>query len=269
MSTGDGNGGDPKTAAGFLFFKRARQAKSGYDWADRVNWILSLFKTKAEVAMAAGSLGVVGVVGGMTAIEAIQNRDLETGKPAVMEKERSTANSTVFTIEGWDKAGRRGLFDVVVANKEFLWVRGSSEELEKDGRVIKGPEIAAAVFDAEVTAALTSAREIIAVGTASQEGAIEDEVARAGRRAKLTADLAAGAVAPGVPISTLNLGQYRELCAACETSGTSWQRPFIVIAAKELDQDTNVGEALADALTGKTKLPSPKSYSVFEVGRVR
>jgi hypothetical protein len=46
---------------------------------------------------------------------------------------RQTKNSVVFAIEGKDKAGRRGTFDVVVLNKNFLWVRGSAEELEKDG----------------------------------------------------------------------------------------------------------------------------------------
>ena len=46
---------------------------------------------------------------------------------------RQTRNSTVFAIEGKDKAGRRATFDVVVLNKSFLWVRGSAEDLEKDG----------------------------------------------------------------------------------------------------------------------------------------
>ena len=69
--------------------------------------------------------------------------------------------------------------------------------------------------------------------------------------------LIAGAVDTATPIWTLNLGQYRDPCANCETGGTSWQRPFIVIAVKETDPGTNVGEALTDAMSGKEKLPSP------------
>jgi hypothetical protein len=49
----------------------------------------------------------------------------------------------------------------------------------------------------------------------------------------------------------------------------SWQRPFIVIAVKETAPGTNVGEALTDAMSGKEKLPSPKSYSVFALTRFR
>ena len=92
---------------------------------------------------------------------------------------RQTRNSTVFAIEGKDKAGRRGAFDVVVLNKSFLWVRGSAEDLEKDGVMIPRAELAAAVLDDEVRGALSDAKEVITVGTASQEGSATEEVARA------------------------------------------------------------------------------------------
>lgn len=276
MSTNDtstqetsGDEGHEKKAAAGLLLRRARKAKTGYDWADRINWIGSLFRSKADMAMLWGSMGVVGVVGGMTALDAIDAKRRAAERPSIVEEERSTETSTVFTIEGWDKAGRRGLFDVVVAKKEFLWVKGSSEEIEKGGAVLKSGDIAGALFDTEVSAAIGSAREIIAVGTASQEGEPEEEKARAGRRAKLTADIATGKIDDKTPVWTLNLGQYREQCAACETSGTSWQRPFIVIAAKELDDDINLAEALSDALSGKTRLPSPTAYSAFEISKVR
>jgi hypothetical protein len=148
-------------------------------------------------------------------------------------------------------------------------VKGSAEELEKEGRVFKGNDIATAIFDGEVTAALASAREIIAVGTASQEGESGQELARAGRRAEATAALSKTAINADMPVWSLNLGQYRDPCAACETSGTSWQRPFIVVAVKSMEDGTNLGEALADAMTGKTTLPSPASYSAFEMVKVR
>jgi hypothetical protein len=156
-----------------------------------------------------------------------------------------------------------------VAKKQFLWVRGSSDQLEKDGRVISGAELESDVLDGEVRNALANAREIIAVGTASQEGNPVEERERAGRRAKTTAGIVAAAVDSAIPVSSLNLGQYRERCPTCEKGGTDWQRPFMVIAVKELEQGTVVGEALADAMTGKDKLPSPASYSAFELTRIR
>jgi hypothetical protein len=241
----------------------------GAGWYDRIGWFLGLFKTNAGVAALVAATGAAATYG---AIEikrnVIEPLKLETAAIAP-EDVRQTRNSTVFAIEGKDTAGRRAAFDVVVLNKSFLWVRGSAEDLEKDGQTIPRAELAAAVLDEEVRAALADAKEVIAVGTASQEGNAAEEVARAERRARQAATLISGAVAPSVPISTLNLGQYRDPCADCETGGTSWQRPFIVIAVKEADPGTDIGEALADAMTGKQQLPSPKSYSAFALARFR
>jgi hypothetical protein len=221
---------------------------------------MSALKTKAGAAAVIGTTGVAATVAGVA---------IHSAYMAPAESQRQTRSSVIFAIEGKDLSGRRGTFDVVVAKKEILWARGSAEELEKDGKIYKSVEIAPEIFDAEVTAALKGAKEIIAVGTASQEGDAVEETARAGKRAAEAAKLAAAAAGTGIPVWSLNLGQYRDPCADCETAGTSWQRPFIVIAAKELETGTVVSEALADALTGKSKLPSPKSYSAFEISRVR
>jgi hypothetical protein len=182
---------------------------------------------------------------------------------------RQTQGTLIYAIEGKDKGGRKGTFDVVVAKKEFLWVRKSSEEIEKDGKTIPGPEIASQVLDADVKAALGSAKEIIAVGTASQEGNAREETERAGRRAAKTAEIVINGVAPTVPIWTLNLGQYREPGKDAEAGATNWQRPFMVIAVKDLEANSNIGEALADALSGQKKLPAPTSYSAFVLTKFR
>jgi len=243
-------------------------------WWDRIAWLLGLFKTNAGAAVAVAAVGTAGTVGAI----ALKERVIEPYKAAIetnarpettTEQVRQTRNSTVFAIEGKDQAGRRGTFDVVVLNKSFLWVRGSADQLEKDGQVIAGEDMASAVLDDEVRAALADAKEVIAVGVASQEGNAAEETARAERRARTAAALIGNAVTGNVPVWTLNLGQYRELCADCETSGTSWQRPFIVIAVKSVEPETNVGEALADAMRGKERLPSPASYSAFDLTRYR
>jgi hypothetical protein len=225
------------------------------------------------MAVAVASVGTVGTLGAVAIHETIiepRRAAIETAAiEAPKEEVRQTRNSMVFTIEGKDKAGRRGVFDVVVLNKSFLWVRGSSDALEKDGRTIARADLAAAVLDDEVCAALADATDVIAVGTASQEGTAAEEMARAERRARTAAQLVGGAVTGNVPVWTLNLGQYRDPCEDCETGGTSWQRPFIVIAVKSLKTDADMGEALADAMTGKERLPSPQSYSSFALSRFR
>ncbi len=244
----------------------------GSGWWGRINWLLGLFKTNAGIAVGVATFGTAGTLGAI----AIRDNVIEPHRIAIetaalkpKEEVRQTRNSTVFTIEGKDKAGRRGTFDVVVLNKSFLWVRGSADALEKDGKTIAGSDLAAAVLDEEVRAALADAKEVIAVGTASQEGSATDEQERAGRRARSAAALVTNAVKGDVPVWTLNLGQYRDPCEGCETGGTSWQRPFIVIAVKSLEPGADMGEALADAMSGKERLPSPASYSAFALTRFR
>lgn len=259
--------------------KRLRQAWGIYKWYDRIaswndwyNWLVSFFQTKAGAAVALGSTAIV-TTSAVLVHNAIIDPDAEPYVQAeiapLADPMRQTRGALIYAIEGYDKAGRLGTFDVVVARKQFLWVRGSADQLEKDGRVISGDELRRDVLDQEVRDGLSTAREIVAVGTASQEGDPATEKARAGQRAARTADIVGTAIDDGaIPISTLNLGQFRG--PAERTSGTTdWQRPFMVIAVKELEEGTVLAEALADALSGKEQLPSPASYSAFELDKVR
>ena len=261
--------------------KKARRTWSIYKWFDRLwnwhdwyTWISAFLQTKAGVVTAISStaaLTTAAVVTHTAIVNPYSEPFVQTEvEPLVAEEqERQTQATLIFAIEGRDRLGRRGTFDVVVAKKEFLWVRGSSEQLEKDGVVLTGEQLSNQVLDEEVRSGLASAREIIAVGTASQEGDAREETARAARRAARTAELLSAAIDASIPISTLNLGQYRERCPTCDRGATNWQRPFMVIAVKDLEEGADLGEALADAMTGKEKLPSPASYSAFELARVR
>lgn len=231
-----------------------------YDW---LQWLLSLLKTQAGVAVAGTTAVTVATVGGIAIYQAAQE------PPAVVAPQRLGDNSVFFRIEGKDASGRRGTFDVVVLNRDILWARGSSDELEKDGKRLAGDAAKAVVLTTDVRSGLTSAKQVIAVGTASQEGDAAEETSRAERRAKTGAGIVANAVAPQTPVWALNLGQYRDPCKTCESSGTSWQRPFIIIVVRSLEPDATLEEALRDAMTGKPNLPSPSSYSAFALTRVR
>ncbi|MCC7251685.1 hypothetical protein [Hyphomicrobium sp.] len=259
--------------------KKVRRAWSTYKWFDRIrnwqdwyNWIASLLQTPAGAAAALGTTAVVTTSAVMVhnaVLDPYAEPYVQTEIAPLADPMRQTRGTLIFAIEGQDKAGRRGTFDVVVARKQFLWVRGSAEDLEKDGRRITGDELAIDVLDQEVRDGLASAREIIAVGTASEEGNAAAEKARAGRRAARTAEIVGKAVDEATPISALNLGQYRGSRAAGASGATDWQRPFMVIAVKELEEGTVLPEALADAMTGKEQLPSPASYSAFELNKIR
>lgn len=264
--------------------KKVRRAWNIYKWIDRLRnwqdwytWGYSLLQTKAGVAAALGTTAAMTTAAVVThnAIVAperepfVQTEVTPLAVKPAPEPLRQTQSTLIFAIEGRDKVGRRGTFDVVVAKKQFLWVRGSSEELEKEGKTVSGEALAAEVLDDEVRRSLEAAKEVIAVGTASQEGDAKEETERAGRRAKRTAELVATGIPAAIPISSLNLGQFRGACPSCGATGSNWQRPFMVIAVKDLEPGTILGEALADAMTGKEKLPSPASYSAFVLERVR
>jgi hypothetical protein len=261
--------------------KKVRRAWSIYKWIDRIlnwrdwyNWISSFLQTPAGAVATLSTTAVIttsAIVAHNAVIDPYAEPYVQTEIAPLADPMRQTKGTLIFAIEGQDKAGRRGTFDVVVARKQYLWVRGSAEDLEKDGRRITGEELASDVLDQEVRDGLASAREIIAVGTASQEGDPAAEKARAGRRAARTADIVGAAIDAGIPISSLNLGQYRESrpASASARGATDWQRPFMVIAVKELEEGTVLAEALADAMTGKEQLPSPASYSAFELTRIR
>ena len=155
------------------------------------------------------------------------------------------------------------VFDVVVLTKDYGWVRGSTTELEKGERRLSPDEIQNEVLAPQLRKGLGSARALIAVGLASQEGDVSREEQRGGLRAIRTAELVRGAVGTSIPMWALNLGRYVEPCVECEDEDTSWQRPFIVIAVRRADNGAHISEALADAMSNTQNLPSPSRYSTF------
>ncbi len=169
----------------------------------------------------------------------------------------------VFPIEGTDRQGRRATFDVVVLTKNYGWVRGSTTELEKDDRLLSPQDIQDEVLAPQLREGLGTARGLIAVGLASQEGDVAREEARSGERAIRTARWLQEALGDRIPMWPLNLGRYVDPCTDCEDPDTSWQRPFIVIAVRNADEGTHISEALADAMSGTTNLPAPSRYSAF------
>ncbi len=232
-------------------------------WRNRCCMCL-FFPTVRDMGLALSSLLLMVFVGFWVISDGVISYTRAIDHPGWMTLVRRTANSIVFQVEGFDKQNRRGLFDVVVLKKQFLWVRSSYNQLERNGVVIPLTTFSETVLDRDVRYALESALDVVAVGTASQEGVAKVEVARANRRARETAKLIKSTVAKDVPIWVLNLGQYRDPCENCEAVETSWQRPFIVIAVVKKDKNLNLKEALRDAMSGRSKLPSLRRYSDFK-----
>lgn len=207
-------------------------------------------------------LFTIGVFGFVIRDAIVSSSKDKTGAKRIIAT-RWNERTLVFPIEGVDKSNRHVVFDVVVLTKDYGWVRGSTTELEKGERRLSPDEIQNEVLAPQLRKGLGSARALIAVGLASQEGDVSREEQRGGLRAIRTAELVRGAVGSSIPMWTLNLGRYVEPCVECEDEDTSWQRPFIVIAVRRADNGAHISEALADAMSNTQNLPSPSRYSTF------
>lgn len=239
-----------------------------YAWGSRAHWVSTLFATRADVAVTMGALAVIGGVTAAAINDAATRPDRLAGAMTALPQ-RVSESATAFGLIGRDDAGRRGIFDLVVLDKRFEWVRGSTDELVKDGSVLSAAEVRAEVLGEALRGRLADAKEVIAIGAASSEGDIVAEVHRAGLRARQTAAWVAEAMGTAAPIYTLNLGQYRHPCQECETRDTSWQRPFIVVAVRDKEPGTDIGQALSAAMRGRATLPSLSAYSSFGLARYR
>lgn len=243
-----------------------RRAWQLFRWSGRANWLAWLFSTKAELAVVLAAASVVTAGAGLTLRDAVESRRVEKVQAPV---ERIGPDAQAFTISGRDEAGRLGRFQVLVMQKGIGWVHRSTTELAREGQTIAPDAITRDVLGGEVRGRLKAAEAVIAVGTASQEGEVTEETHRAGLRARQAAKWVEAALPASQPLWVLNLGQYRDPCAACETGDTSWQRPFMLVAVERLDPGADLGQALASALSGRSNLPSPSAYSTFGLTKVR
>ena len=238
---------------------------AGLPWW-RIVW-LAFWKRRVEKAVVIGSILYIMAIAIAVLWDGWFSLHLPNPIANLARQTRWSPNSVVYLLEGRDRQGRRAAFDLVVLKKGFHWAHGSSKDLVRDGEQLEEDKAFAAAFDFDVRINLAKSRELIGVGAASQEGDPQRELDRAGQRARQTAEWLKMLAAPETPIWTLNLGQYSEPCETCESGGTSWQRPFIVVGVREAEPNVDIGEALASAMSGKSNLPSPARYSAYEFRR--
>lgn len=216
---------------------------------------------------AAAGIGAIAILAAVTLYAVLPDRSAP--EPVAAEQQRLGSNAVVFSIEGRDRGGRRGVFDVVVLDNSIAWVRESADALQMNGVRLAPGETVDTVLKQDVRDDLSGAQDIVGVGAVSLAGDPDEGIVRAGQRAAKTARIVSSVVAAWLPLWALNLGHYREPCAACETAGTSWQRPFMLVAVRSLEPDGNLAEALRDAMSEKSNMPGPSAYSMFELTRLR
>jgi hypothetical protein len=249
---------------------RGRALETGekaYSRAGWFDWLYRLFGARHEALIGTLALLFTAGVSGLVIRDALLSGAKDKSGLRRVVAKKWNDRTMAFPIEGKDSAGRNALFDVVVLTKDYGWIKGSTTELERGSTKLSAEDVENEVLAPQLREGLGAAKELIAVGLASVEGNIENEIQRGGLRANRIAEWVKGAVDQSIPMSTLNLGRYLEPCSDCETDDTSWQRPFIVIAVKQADAGTNIGEALQNAMSDKENLPSPSRYSTFALAK--
>ncbi|HRY07830.1 MAG TPA: hypothetical protein P5114_11970 [Hyphomicrobiaceae bacterium] len=248
---------------------RRSGALVAYRWWERIGWLRWLFSRGGEMAGRLFAAGLIASVGTWVAWDAYDARARSKFLMPLISAERLSPATHAYVIQGLDSAGRRADFDLIVADKTFTWERGSTEHLSRNGQQLTAADVQNIILDPLVRARLKSSKQLIAVGTASEEGDPVQEKHRAGQRADQTARWLSAIADELIPLWTLNLGQYQQPCEACDTNETNWQRPFLIIAVRQAAWGIDLAEALADALGSASNLPAPERYSAFALARFR
>ena len=149
-----------------------------------------------------------------------------------------------------DLSGRRASFRILLFSDEFRWRLSSYEQIER--------ESTQPLFTPEMRAVLAKAKEIIAVGASSEEipagaspteGRAREE-RRAARRADQIAAWVRSALSKPVPVRKLNIGHHTPTPGVRDTSD---QRRVVIILVLNHDRDTNIDEALREAMSSESR----------------
>lgn len=178
-------------------------------------------------------------------------------------------NAFVFRVDGKDSSNKGAAFDFIILTEAYTWVKGSSDQVVSNGQPVPNEEVAQRVINPQLRASLEKATDMIAVGVASSEGDRGQEEARADRRSQTVVNWLATLGNQNAGVWRINLGQYNKSCESQRDADTSFQRPLIMVGVRSRDEGTNLQEALASAISGKSNLPSRECYSRFDLAKVR
>lgn len=250
-------------------YKRFDTWKGRYDWFE---WLMNVFKTHTvtSVAVTSGTAAVTVAAAVVVASPDLRRDYLPFLSGTETVQTESWGSSVIYPIAGNDEEGRHAAFDVAVLPPDLTWSRRSDSDLDQAGTQISNADVPNRVFTPELREGLSRSGALIAVGLASQEGEQQAETARALRRGTTAAAWLAAISGADKPIWVLNLGQFTGNCeAVSDRADTSWQRPLIVVGIRSQEPQTEIDEAFADAISGKSNLPSRECYTSFDLTRFR
>ena len=149
-----------------------------------------------------------------------------------------------------DQSGRLASFRILLLSDEFRWRLNSYEEVERESeQPLFTPEMKKVLAKAEEVICVGASSEEIPAGYSPTEGRAREE-RRAARRADQIASWVRNALTRPVPVRKLNIGHHAPTSGAQNTSD---QRRVVIILVLDHDKDTNVDEALREAMLRESR----------------
>jgi eukaryotic-like serine/threonine-protein kinase len=152
-----------------------------------------------------------------------------------------------------DRRGKSSEINMAVLSDRYEWGLASSDQIKLKGKTETLP-ISVLKQELEkqgIFKIMDNPNRIIAIGTASCEGANPEEEARAMNRAKTIHEQLIKKLFQVKEYRVLNLGRFNRDNCALDTPGTSFQRSLVIIGMRKESPGLEVKEALYTRL-GKT-----------------
>lgn len=182
--------------------------------------------------------------------------------PVSNEKLQVIVNATPITVnivtgEVRNKEGKVvAKFEASILSQECYWAYSSTTDVLINGKPI---DMKSFFESGGLQSRFNEAVDVIAIGTASEEGDAEREYKRSIERAnQLIHWLRQSITKPSVSFWTFSLGKYED-AENLSKDESAYQRSIVVVRVFEKSEDINLLESLVTFLTENKDLPFPLS----------
>jgi len=186
--------------------------------------------------------------------------------PPNTETVQITVGNHIFTIVSVtspvivDTAGKSAKFKISILSRECHWKYESTTEVLLNDKPV---DMVQFFLSPGMQADFDTVRDVIVIGTASEQGKIKIENKRSDERAEQLIHWLRQAVKqPSINFYTLSLGKFQG-AEALNKEESAYQRSIVLVGVIERDENVNLNHALKQALE-KTSLPFTLSkYSKY------
>jgi hypothetical protein len=165
-----------------------------------------------------------------------------------------------------DAMAKKAKFEISIISRECCWAYESTTDVVLNGKPI---ELTSFFQTPGLQARFKEAKDIIAIGAASEQGSTEREYKRSAERAnQLVHWLRQAATPESVNLWTLSLGKH-DNAGHLDKEESANQRSIVIVSVIDKDEDVNLKAALRNALESCEALPFPiTKYPKFDLVQV-